>query len=164
MTRRTATAAVVIWLVSAAGIIGAAVVTAASGAGGFAESILGFSFPARESWRDLLAVLWRNGGLAAAALLLAGRAVRDSAFAAMICTAWAFYVGLAGAALPAFGERLVRHAAVYGTLELAGFSVILATCLRIRRLRGRVQGGELLVAGTLLGMAAVTETVWPWRL
>lgn len=161
---RLGIAAAFVWVGSVAVIGSVGAVTALTGCDDAVRGTLDFSFPKRDNWADMGIVLWRNGLLAAAALTFARTRVHHGATAYALTAGWAANVCLAGAALGAYGERLVRHAGVYGALELAGFSVVLAISLRLRREGGHVRGGELLAASTLLLMAAFAETIGAWRL
>lgn len=160
MSRRPWTAAAAIWCLSVAAMTAVGVVVSLTGQADSVRSTLAFSFPVRDTWKDLATVLWRNGALSVAALVLADSQPQSRLISRALSFGWALNIGLAGVAIGAYGERLVRHAAVYGLLELAAFSFVLATCLRLRREGGRASGGELSVASALLLMAASTETIW----
>jgi hypothetical protein len=164
LSRRTAIDAAAIWLASVGSIVAVGIFTVLSGHADEARALLGFTFPARESWTDLVAVLWRNGGLAAWLFIVTRGRLGGGAIMIIVPAAWLTNLALVGMALGGYGERLVRHAAVYGLLELAGFSVVLAACLRVRRESRPVRRGELLVSCPLLIVAAFTETICHARL
>jgi hypothetical protein len=158
VSRSTASTAAVIWLVSVAVIAIVGGLTIVSGSAGTIRDALAFSFPPRDRLLDFGVVLMRNGLLAATALALARSGARVAV--ATLFVGWIMNVGTAGAALGAYGDRIVRHSALYGVLELVAFSFVLAICIRLIRNGSRVRGGELLLLGALFVVAALTETVW----
>lgn len=141
------------------GLVGFAV--ALGGADGAARQALNFDFPRRQDTGDLARVFAHNMAMAGVALVAASTRKRPAA--RMLLAAWSLNLVLVGVAVGAYGAQLLRHAGLYGALELAAFSVIFAACRRLLRSGRRPRGGELFAASALLLMAATAETVLGWR-